>query len=835
MKSKLLFILLFAFTIGAYAQDSVTVNSALQFQTIEGWGHGGGILGGTYVAHGMLDSTIAYPVNFQLLDYLVEDLGLTGSRTWEVGPRTDGTGNDNGDCDIIDWTKFQSNDLAYSDAQYLMHYKNHILAEGMQPNFYSSTYYASGATIAKPWVLNHPGERAQQIWASALYMKNTYGININYAVIFNEPSGTETPTIIADDIKALGPRFIANGLSTKSQYAEAVSPSYDWTNYITPVQNDSDLWPFVGRLSYHNYGTADPYRTNIRDFGLTKGLTTAQTEMGNPTFDDLYNDLTLGGVSYWEVAYSSSNTLVPVSGNTSFTPSATYFRLRQVLHYVRPGATRIGATTNNPSLHVLSFSKNGEVTTVIDNTAATARTIYLTGLPQGTYGLSQASVGVNAFTEFGVRTVGAAGTLNVLVNGGSVVTTLYPYSGTNHAPTIMTWKSNPGYLLLPASSATLSVTANDAELDPLTYLWSVVNYPAGATVALATPNGANTSVAGLTVAGTYIFNIDVRDGINTSSKKVYLLVYATNPSPVMGSAGFRINAPYGLVFSNPGDTTHANIELPTASVILQVGISDLANSNFTNRGLWTLVQQPSGANVIISATTYIYVSIRATVTGMTVPGDYIFQVNITNPGHPDLTKQIICTVHPASLPPVITSLTSNPASITLPMNTVQLTGITSDPENDLLRHWWVVKSVPSGARPVFDHQGLAVSNVSGLTIDGTYIFTLRTFDDLHMVTKDITVIVNKAVIGIENNSTNKEGIVIYPNPVSNELNVQLPADEKIAGLFISNTLGQVVAAEKITNDNSGAAKLSLKSLPAGIYFLTVETKLKSTTMKIVKE
>ncbi len=54
-------------------------------------------------------------------------------------------------------------------------------------------------------------------------------------------------------------------------------------------------------------------------------------------------------------------------------------------------------------------------------------------------------------------------------------------------------------------------------------------------------------------------------------------------------------------------------------------------------------------------TVYIYVSIRAQVSGMTVPGDYVFQVNVTSPGHPDLTTQVICTVNPSSSGPVISS------------------------------------------------------------------------------------------------------------------------------------------------------------------------------------
>ncbi len=578
----------FASALPAHSAD-VVIDSYQTFQTILGWGHGGGILGGTEGPSAMLDPAVADPVNYQYLDFLADDLGLTGSRTWEVGPRIDGTGTDDGDCDVVDWNLFEADTFSIADANYLLHFQNHVLAKGFQPSFYSSPGYPTHASDQKPWVVNHPGERAQQIWASALYLKTNYGINISYGVIYNEPSLAFT--ILADDIKALGPRFITNGLATEVQYAEAVAPQTDWS-YITPVENDASMWPYVGRISYHNYGTADPYRSFLRDYGRSKGLTTAQTEMGNPTFDDLFSDLTLAGVSYWEVAYSGNLTLAPSAGLTSFTPSGTYFRLRQVMHYVRPGAVRIGALTSDPSLHVLAFATNGAITTIIDNTGAT-QTVNLNGLPPGTYGVSQSASGAAAFQELGLSTVGASGTLTLTnLRGNSTATTLYPYSGPNHPPTIMVWGTCPGYVVAPTNTATLSVTANDAELDPLTYHWSVSNQPAGANALLTSPTNATTTVSGLTMAGTYVFNVDVRDPFDTSSKQAYLTVYPTNPPPVLGQTGFRINAPYGLVFGDPSGTTHANIELPTSSATLQVGISDLANSDFTGRGQWSVVSQP---------------------------------------------------------------------------------------------------------------------------------------------------------------------------------------------------------------------------------------------------
>jgi len=339
----------------------------------------------------------------------------------------------------------------------------------------------------------------------------------------------------------------------------------------------------------------------------------------------------------------------------------------------------------------------------------------------------------------------------------------------------------------------------------------------------------------LTVAGMYVFQVSVSDGTNTSSKKVYLMAFASNPPPILGQAGFRFNPPYGLVFTDPGDTTHANVELPTSSAILQVGIGDLANDLFYGRGLWKLVSEPASANAFVDTTTYIYVSIRAKVSVMTVPGDYVFQCNVTNPGHPDLTCRVICTVHPASSGPVINSIYASPASPTLPADSTMLSARTIDTSGQLLRYWWAIKSVPAGAKPVFDHQGLANSNVSGLTVPGTYTFTLRAFDDIHETTKDFSFAVNKPSGGVSSPSAIENSILCFPNPVSNALTVQYIGEGSgIVRVTVANLLGQIVRDENVL-DNAAEITFPMDGLPPGIYLLSIEMNGHKVSKKIVKQ
>ena len=129
-----------ALLVGQYRARSadVVIDAAQTFQKIECWGHGGGFLGGTGGAAAMLSPALADPVNYQYLDYIADDLGLTGSRTWEVGPRIDGTGTDDGDCDVVNGNLFEGDTFPVQEADYLVHFQNRILADGSSPSFYSS-------------------------------------------------------------------------------------------------------------------------------------------------------------------------------------------------------------------------------------------------------------------------------------------------------------------------------------------------------------------------------------------------------------------------------------------------------------------------------------------------------------------------------------------------------------------------------------------------------------------------------------------------------------------------------------------------------------------------
>jgi hypothetical protein len=353
----------------------------------------------------------------------------------------------------------------------------------------------------------------------------------------------------------------------------------------------------------------------LRDFALERGLPTAQTEFMDLTIDNLYDDLVLGGTSYWEIyglATPDFQAALSHISSTSFRGGKWYWQFRQVSHYVRPGAVRIEATSSEPLLRALAFEAARKTTVVLMNTTAPRadRTVVVTGLRPGTYGLSQ-SVGPDPYQELGLREVGAEGQLSVTVKANSVLT-VYPRDAANRSPTMIEWRSRPDYLELPASSLELVCSAVDPDLDTLSYRWSVLSAPAGAAVTLATPGEAKTRAAGMAVAGDYLFSVTVNDGAHEVAEKVLAKVFDGDQPPVPVDVHNRLPV---WVTARGGST------------VLRAGAWQIEQDPLTYR--WSIVRQPPGANATLETPG----KQSCKVTGMAAAGDYVFRLELSDPTH----------------------------------------------------------------------------------------------------------------------------------------------------------------------------------------------------------
>lgn len=701
-----------AWMVVAGASVTVSIDQGEEYQTVLGWG-----------ATSWSPPWITDALREEIILEAVNDFGLTRLRLEGPGGNRSNDRrwewlNDNWDPTDINWAAFNTARLDERVSGTVAPFKQRVEANGEPFNLYVSPSFFDGGSTGEvpPWLLNSPGEYAEFAISFLLHLKNVHGIEADYYCILNE-AGNNNPfsaAVVGRMIKALGPKLKAHGLKTRIQFPECVSASASW-DYIQALKDDPEVWRYVGAISYHLYGSNDPYRSYIRDFAISRGLPTGQTEYMGLTMDHLYDDLTLGGVSYWEIYGITSQFDLKYNG---FSRKDQYWNFRQVLHYVRPGAVRVQVTSSDPNLRVLAFVKDSKTTVVLINGAG-SRTVEVRNLPAGTYGVCQ-SVSAAAYRELGLRTISAKDALTVTLPANTVAT-IYPYPGTNQPPTFTDWRAASDYLTMPASSTTLSASATDPELEPIAYAWSVKTQPLGANVLISKPTSSTTSATGLTVPGEYVFTVAASDASNTVTRDVRLTVFAENQPPLPDDVHNRIPVV---------------VTLPASSTRLRGYGWDLEGDPVTYR--WSVVSQPPGAKVSLANPT----TGDCTASNMTVPGDYVFSFDVTDPTH-TVSEELTVPVYPANpSAPLIKSITASPSELTLPASSrTLLSATTSDPDGDMISHWWSVKSAPSGSSPVFADEGSSETGVTRLTIPGTYVFTLTVVDRTKYATRDVTVTV----------------------------------------------------------------------------------------------
>jgi len=251
------------------------------------------------------------------------------------------------------------------------------------------------------------------------------GITIPYVSFLNEPdisikysSMQMSPQQADDFVKVLGPTLKNAGLRTTSQIICCDSETWLTTkdDYVPAIANDPIASSYVPIYSGHGYlhppdslvaspnsgkriwqtewGTFKPWTTAWDQGDIASGY----TDSGFIWAQQIYTALTAANVSaffYWWGAaddpQSKNQTLIRLNGSSFDASNDVSKRLWAFANYsrfVRPGATRIGATTSNNNLLVTAFSNtNGSLAIVVLNTATQAMTVPIavpkTGFPDG--------------------------------------------------------------------------------------------------------------------------------------------------------------------------------------------------------------------------------------------------------------------------------------------------------------------------------------------------------------------------------------------------------------------------------------------------------------------
>jgi PKD repeat protein len=113
----------------------------------------------------------------------------------------------------------------------------------------------------------------------------------------------------------------------------------------------------------------------------------------------------------------------------------------------------------------------------------------------------------------------------------------------------------------------------------------------------------------------------------------------------------------------------------------------------------------------------------------------------------------------------------------------------------------------------------------------TVTVRVRNASGTSTVTQVVSIIDCGTGVGMANASLNSQ-LAMYPNPVKDQLNIELPASADSYNIKITNVLGTVVHQEATSKRS---ASINMASLAKGVYFITVESKTEQVTKKIVLE
>ena len=268
-------------------------------------------------------------------------------------------------------------------------------------------------------------------------------------------------------------------------------------------------------------------------------------------------------------------------------------------------------------------------------------------------------------------------------------------------------------IALPVSEVTLTGSGTDSDGQISSYAWTKVSGPANGVI--TNPNAATSTVTGLQ-QGVYIFQLTVTDDKGaTASDEVNITVNAGPPGnkPPVADAG-------------PDQT----LTLPDNSITLTGTGKDTDGS--IAQYLWTKIAGPDAGTITTpdQATT--------TVTGL-AEGSYTFRLTVTdNTGAVAFDDVNIIVNAAPNKAPVATAGTD--ITLTLPDNSVTLSGSGSDTDGTIAAYEWTKISGP--AEGSITESKTAVTTVTGLVV-GIYTFRLTVTDNKGATAYDDVVVTVK--------------------------------------------------------------------------------------------
>lgn len=274
------------------------------------------------------------------------------------------------------------------------------------PAYLKSNGSTVRGTLKKDAGGNYVYDEFAQWWADSIEEFSSYGIDVNYVNIQNEPDylgDWDTCKFIPCETSSWAGYNLAfeavyqelslrmPGDMPKLLAAEACGCGNS-QSYIDALIDPNHVYGYAHHLySGGSHDAPDGYISAMENFAAQYGdKPLLQTEFANGesetlTFDDamnlallMHNSLVIEGVSaylYWELFWAEPKGLVgldnPWGGNPGYTINPTYYALQHYSAYTDPGWYRVEASTDSDGLRISTFKNpdDTELTIVIINTS----------------------------------------------------------------------------------------------------------------------------------------------------------------------------------------------------------------------------------------------------------------------------------------------------------------------------------------------------------------------------------------------------------------------------------------------------------------------------------
>jgi len=338
-------------------------------------------------------------------------------------------------------------------------------------------------------------------------------------------------------------------------------------------------------------------------------------------------------------------------------------------------------------------------------------------------------------------------------------------------------------ITLPISLVTLTGTASDPDGSIVSTQWTKISGPS--TFLILSVGQLVTVISGLG-QGVYVFQLTATDDKGATA--------TSNVQVTVNAAGNQ------LPTVNAGTTQ--TITLPTNSATLTGTASDSDGSIASVQ--WTKTSGPT--QFTIASPTQLQTVINGLAQGV-----YVFQLKVTDNSGASSTSTVQVTVNAAANQlPTVNAGTNQ--TITLPTNSVTLTGTASDPDGSIASVQWTKTSGPTQFTIASPTQLQTV--VSGLA-QGVYIFQLKVTDNngaSSTTTVQVTVNAAPNQLPIANAGVNQT-ITLPANSVSVSGSSSYDPDGTIASYQWTKTSGPT----QFTITSPTLSQTSITGLVQGVY------------------